>query len=106
MLGTGSQAPTVDRSQMACLLRWGDTSLLFDAGEGAQRQLARAKVSANTIDRICLTHFHGDHCLGLPGVIMRRTLDGSNVPIPVHYPASGERYFDRLRYASEGQEDA
>jgi ribonuclease Z len=84
MLGTGSQAPTVDRSQMACLLRWGDTSLLFDVGEGAQRQLSRAKVSVSTIDRICLTHFHGDHCLGLPGVIMRRALGGAAQSSPVH----------------------
>jgi ribonuclease Z len=107
MLGTGGQAPTVDRSQMACLLRWGDTSLLFDVGEGAQRQLSRAKVSASTIDRICLTHFHGDHCLGLPGVIMRRALGGGAAQaIPVHYPAGGERYFDRLRNASAGQENA
>ncbi len=106
MLGTGSQAPTVDRSQMACLLRWGNTSLLFDAGEGAQRQLARANVSARAIDRICLTHFHGDHCLGLPGVIMRLATDGASVPIPVHYPAGGEEYFERLRNASAGQENA
>src|SRR4029079_10510773 len=52
----------------------------------------------------CITHFHGDHCLGLPGMILRLALDQGALPIPVHYPAAGERYFQRLRAASAGQE--
>jgi ribonuclease Z len=52
---------------------------------------------------VCITHFHGDHCLGLPGVILRLALDHQRA-VPVHYPASGEEYFQRLRYATAGQE--
>ena len=50
------------------------------------------------------THFHGDHCLGLSGMIMRLALDQGHLPVPIHYPASGEDYFRRLRFATPGQE--
>jgi ribonuclease Z len=61
-------------------------------------------VSAASVDRICITHFHGDHCLGLPGMIMRLSLDAGSLPVPVHYPASGQPHFERLRFATAGQE--
>jgi ribonuclease Z len=105
MLGTASQAPTRDRNHNASLLRWDGHAVLFDPGEGTQRQFAKAGLSAASVDRICISHFHGDHCLGLPGVILRLALDNGHLPIPVHYPASGEQYFQRLCGASAGQED-
>lgn len=100
VLGTASQVPTRERSHNACLLRFDDYGILFDPGEGAQRQMLRAGVSASDIDRICVTHFHGDHCLGLPGIIQRISLDGVPHEIPVHYPAGGEEFYQRLRHAS------
>jgi ribonuclease Z len=104
VLGTASQAPTRHRNHNGYLLRWDGEGVLFDPGEGTQRQLTFAGVSAAAVTRICITHFHGDHCLGLPGVIMRLALDQGRLPVPVHYPASGQQYFDRLRLASAGQE--
>jgi ribonuclease Z len=104
VLGTASQSPTRDRNHNGYLLRWDGEAILFDPGEGTQRQFTLAGVSPASITRICLSHFHGDHCLGLPGVIMRMALDRARLPVPVHYPASGEEYFQRLRYASAGQE--
>jgi ribonuclease Z len=62
--------------------------------------MAYAGVSASTITRICITHFHGDHCLGLPGVIQLLSLDQVPGPIPVYYPAGGEVFFERLRHTS------
>lgn len=105
MLGTASQAPTRQRNHNGYLLRWDGEGVLFDPGEGTQRQFTLAGVSPAAVTRICITHFHGDHCLGLPGVIMRMALDQGRLPVPVHYPASGQQYFDRLRYASAGQEN-
>ncbi len=104
MLGTASQAPTRQRNHNGYLLRWDGEGVLFDPGEGTQRQFTLADVSLAAVTRVCITHFHGDHCLGLPGVIMRLALDQGCLPIPVHYPASGQQYFDRLRLASAGQE--
>ncbi|HEV3293316.1 MAG TPA: MBL fold metallo-hydrolase, partial [Streptosporangiaceae bacterium] len=100
VLGTASQTPTRTRNHNGYLLRWDGEGLLFDPGEGTQRQMLHAGVSATDLTRICVTHFHGDHSLGLAGVIQRINLD--KVPHPVHayYPASGQVYFDRLRQAT------
>src|SRR6266542_1244409 len=67
VLGTSSQVPTRDRNHNGHLLRWDDEAVLFDPGEGTQRQLVLAGVPSSAITRICVTHFHGDHCLGLRG---------------------------------------
>jgi ribonuclease Z len=100
VLGTSSQAPTRQRNHNGYFLRWDSLGLLFDPGEGTQRQLLLAGVPSSAIDRICLSHFHGDHCLGLPGVVQRLSLDRVAHPVHAHYPASGQHFFDRLRHAS------
>jgi ribonuclease Z len=105
VLGSASQVPTRRRNHNGYLLRWDGQGILFDPGEGTQRQFTLAGVSAPTTTRICLTHFHGDHCLGLPGVLMRLSLDQGHADVPIHYPAEGQRFFDRLRSASAGQEE-
>jgi ribonuclease Z len=104
VLGTASQAPTRHRNHNGYLLRWDGEGILFDPGEGTQRQFTLAGVSPASVTRICITHFHGDHCLGLPGMIMRLAIDGGRMPIPVHYPRSGDGWFQHLRLASAGQE--
>jgi ribonuclease Z len=100
VLGTASQVPTRHRNHNGYLLRWDGEGLLFDPGEGTQRQMLLAGVSSSSITRLCLTHFHGDHCLGVPGVIQRLSLDAVAHPVWAHYPASGAEYFARLRHAS------
>lgn len=99
-LGTGSQVPTRRRNHNGYFLRWDEEGFLFDPGEGTQRQMAYGDLAASSIHRIFVTHFHGDHCLGLAGVIQRLSLDRVSHPVTVHYPASGEEFFQRLRYAS------
>ncbi|MGW6598643.1 ribonuclease Z [Streptomyces sp. NPDC055036] len=104
VLGTASQVPTRHRNHNGYLLRWDGEGLLFDPGEGTQRQMLRAGVAAHDINRICVTHFHGDHSLGLAGVIQRINLDQVPHEITAHYPASGQRFFERLRYATAYRE--
>ncbi|MFF8370690.1 ribonuclease Z [Streptomyces lydicus] len=104
VLGTASQVPTRHRNHNGYLLRWDGQGLLFDPGEGTQRQMLRAGVAAHDLNRICITHFHGDHSLGLAGVIQRINLDRVPHPVTAHYPASGERFFERLRYATAYRE--
>jgi ribonuclease Z len=99
-LGTASQVPTRARAHHATLLRFDDEGVLFDPGEGTQRQLLLAGLSAARITRICLTHLHGDHCLGLPGVVQRLGLDGVTRPVDLYFPASGAAFVERLLHAS------
>jgi ribonuclease Z len=112
VLGTASQAPTRRRNHNGYLLRFDEERILFDPGEGTQRQLAFAGEAAAQITRICITHFHGDHCLGLPGIVQRLGLDRPadheialragyvERDIPVHYPAGQDEHYERLRHAS------
>jgi len=100
VLGTASQAPTRARNHNGYLLRWDTDGLLFDPGEGTQRQMLFAGVTATQITRICITHFHGDHCLGLPGVLQRMSLDRVPQLVDVHYPGQNQAVFDRLRHAA------
>ncbi len=104
VLGTASQVPTRHRNHNGYLLRWDGEGILFDPGEGTQRQMLRAGVAAHDLNRICVTHFHGDHSLGLAGVIQRVNLDKVPHEITAHYPRSGQRFFERLRYATAYRE--
>ncbi len=100
VLGTASQAPTRARNHNGYLLRWDTEGLLFDPGEGTQRQMLFAGVTASQITRICITHFHGDHCLGLPGVLARMSLDQVPHVVEAYYPEQNQAVFDRLRHAA------
>ena len=100
ILGCSSQQPTRRRNHGAYLVRWHDDGFLFDPGEWTQRQFIFANVAPTCVTRIFVSHFHGDHCLGVGSMLMRLNLD--KVPHPVHcyYPASGQIYFERLRHGT------
>lgn len=100
VLGSASQVPTRQRNHNGYLAVFDEEVTLVDPGEGTQRQLLFAGVAVSAVSRICITHFHGDHCLGLPGVLQRMSLDKVRGPVPVAYPAAGAPYFERLRHAS------
>lgn len=100
VLGTSSQQPTRHRNHGAYLFRWNNEGLLFDPGEGTQRQFIFADVAPPVVTRMFISHFHGDHCLGVGSMLMRLNLDKVTHPIHCYYPASGKKYFDRLRYGT------
>ena len=100
ILGTSSAVPTRRRNHNAYFLRWDTHGILFDPGEGTQRQMHLAGQTATDITRICITHFHGDHSLGLPGTIQRIARDQVPHPVRIAYPAQGQKYWERLRHAT------
>lgn len=100
ILGCSSQQPTRMRNHGAYLLRWNEEGLLFDPGEGTQRQFIFANIAPPCVTRMFISHFHGDHCLGLGSMLMRLNLDKVAHPIHCYYPASGKVYFDRLRFGT------
>jgi ribonuclease Z len=103
VLGTASQAPTRYRNHNGYLLRWDGFGVLFDPGEGTQRQMVLAGVPSSSVDRICITHLHGDHCLGLPGVLARMSLDQLERTVEVFFPAQSRDVFDHLVNAAIGR---
>lgn len=85
-LGTGGSVPTPLRNASATALRRGGEVVLFDCGEGTQRQLMMSSASFMKIDHIFITHLHGDHFLGLPGLIQSMNFYGREGSLCVHGP--------------------
>lgn len=85
-LGTAASAPTAARGTAATLVRRGGDRLLFDCGEGTQRQLLRSDVGLVDLERVFLTHHHADHVLGLPGMLKTFGLRGRELPVTVYGP--------------------
>jgi ribonuclease Z len=95
-LGTAGSAPTAQRGLPATLVRRGGDRLLFDCGEGTQRQLVRS-TGLVELEEIFLTHFHADHVLGLPGMLKTFALRQRERPLTVYGPAGLERLFRVLQ---------
>ncbi|MBB6171705.1 ribonuclease Z [Nocardiopsis mwathae] len=107
ILGSSSAVPTKRRNHNGYFLRWDAHGVLLDPGEGTQRQMRFAGLSAHDVTRICVTHFHGDHCLGIPGVVQRIARDRVEHPVHAVFPRAGEEYWRRLRHATAfGDTDA
>lgn len=106
-LGTGGSAPSARRSTACVLVRAGGDRLLFDCGEGSQRQMQRSTGLVQA-DQIFITHLHADHYLGIPGLLKTYDLNEREKPLRVYGPpglielfgALG-RIFGRLRYEVE-----
>ncbi len=97
-LGTAASMPTAQRGPAAVLVRRGGERLLFDCGEGTQRQLQRSAIGLPDIQDIFLTHFHADHVLGLPGMLKTFELRGRDeTPLTVYGPAGLRELFKRLQ---------
>src|ERR671925_1561035 len=96
-LGTSGSMPTAQRAPAALLVRRGGERLLFDCGEGTQRQLLRSTVGLVDLREIFLTHYHADHYLGLPGMLKTFALRGRELPITVYGPPGLRDLFVALR---------
>lgn len=86
ILGYNSAIPTVNSSPTSQLLEMGQRYFLIDCGEGTQVQLRKAKAKFSKIDHIFISHLHGDHCFGLPGLIASFRLLGRDKPLHVFGP--------------------
>ena len=107
-LGTSGSVPTAQRAPSSLLVRRGGERLLFDCGEGTQRQLLRSAVGLVELREVFVSHFHADHYLGLPGMLKTFALRGREVPLTVYGPpgltelfVTLRRVFGKLTYALE-----
>ena len=85
-LGTGGSWPTVKRNVTSIAVKRGSEVILFDCGEGTQRQFQKSKLSYMQISKIFITHFHGDHFLGIPGLIQTMQLNDRDKPLHIYGP--------------------
>jgi ribonuclease Z len=85
-LGTGGSWPSVKRNVSSVALKRAGEIILFDCGEGTQRQFQKSKLSYMQISKIFITHFHGDHFLGLPGLIQTMQLNDREMPLHIYGP--------------------
>ena len=95
-LGTAGSAPSARRGLPATLVRRGGERLLFDCGEGTQRQLLRS-IGLVDLEDVFITHFHADHVLGLPGMLKSFALRGREAPLRVHGPAGLRALYSALQ---------
>jgi ribonuclease Z len=94
-LGTGGAVPSARRSTASVLVSRGGERLMFDCGEGTQRQMQRS-LGLVQVDQIYLTHFHADHFLGLPGLLKTYDLTDRRAPLTVHGPRGLRGLFKTL----------
>lgn len=96
-VGTGGSAPSARRGLPAALVRRGGDRLLFDCGEGTQRQLIRS-VGLIDIDAVFITHFHADHWLGLPGMLKSFALRDRERPLAILGPPGLRQIMEATRF--------
>ena len=94
-LGTGGSVPSARRSTASVLIARGGDRMLFDCGEGTQRQLQRS-LGLVQLDEIYLTHFHADHVLGLPGLLKTYDLTDREAPLRIYGPSGLRELFQVL----------
>jgi len=94
-LGTGGAIPTPNRNPSAILVNLKGDLMLFDCGEGTQRQMMRAKTGMK-INAIFITHFHGDHTLGIPGLLQTLSFNGRTQPLPIYGPKWTQQFIRLL----------
>jgi ribonuclease Z len=96
-LGTAAGVPTLKRGLPAILVQRDGEQLMFDCGEGVQRQMLMAGVSLNRTTRVFITHMHGDHILGLPGLLQTMALLGREKKLEVYGPAKIRDFLQGIR---------
>lgn len=96
-LGTAGSIPTTKRSLPAILVQRNDEQILFDCGEGVQRQMVKARTGFHKKMKILITHMHGDHVLGFPGLLQTMALLNRERKIDVYGPEGIEQFFSCFR---------
>ena len=96
-LGTGASIPTPTRGVSSCYLQKGSTGFLFDCGEGTQLKLQQAGIALVKIRYILISHLHGDHLFGLPGLLSTMQLLNRDLPLTLFGPVGLGDYLSCLQ---------
>ncbi|MFH5184604.1 MBL fold metallo-hydrolase [Paenibacillus sp. TAB 01] len=94
-LGTGAGMPSKERNVTSIvlnLLAERNAYWMFDCGEGAQHQVLRSPIRIGKLEKLFITHLHGDHLYGLPGLLTSRSYQGGDTPLTVYGPEGTEAF--------------
>ena len=95
-LGTSCMVPTKDRNHLATILEYSGMLFLFDCGENTQKQIKIMKLPIGKIKKIFISHWHGDHVLGLPGLIQTLSNTDGVDSLEIHGPVDSKKYVDHM----------
>ncbi len=95
-LGTSDSIPSAERNTTSVLLTYEKENILIDCGEGTQRQMRKVKFNPCKITRILITHWHGDHILGIPGLLQTLALSGYNKTLFIYGPKGTKQFMKNL----------
>lgn len=95
-LGTSSAIPTETRNHISILLSYKNENILIDCGEGTQRQFRKAHINPCSITRLLITHFHGDHVFGLPGLFHTLVLNNYSKTLYIYGPRGTKRFIEKI----------
>jgi len=95
-LGTSQAIPTAKRNHTSILLKYCEDSILVDCGEGTQRQMRIAGINPCKLTKLLITHWHGDHILGIPGLLQTLALNNYNRTLEVYGPRGTRRFFEAI----------
>ena len=95
-LGTAGAVPSAERNHPAVLLNYKDENILFDCGEGTQRQFRKAGLNPCKITKLLISHWHGDHVLGIPGLLQTLAFSGYNKKLFIYGPRGTKKFMELL----------
>ena len=95
-LGTSDAVPSVSRNHSAILLNYQGENILIDCGEGTQRQFRKAGLNPCKITRLLITHWHGDHVLGIPGILQTLAFSNYNKTLYIYGPKGTKKFMKEM----------
>lgn len=95
-LGTGATIPTKNRNHISILLSYKNENILVDCGESTQRQFRKADLNPCSITKVLITHWHGDHILGLPGLLQTLALSGYQKTLHIYMPKGTKNFMELI----------
>ncbi len=95
-LGTGAMLPTKERNPNAIFINYNTEGILIDCAEGTQRQLRIAGISPTKVTKLLITHWHGDHVLGIPGLIQSLGASNYTKKLEIYGPKGSKNFFKNM----------
>jgi len=95
-LGTSAMLPTKERNPNAIFISYNSEGILIDCAEGTQRQLRYAQISPTKVTKLLITHWHGDHVLGIPGLMQSLGANNYNKKLEIYGPKGSKIFFKNM----------